>query len=58
MTIRPYRPGDEEAQVRIYNAGAGTLPGFQPAKPEDVTRRDRAGDTDPSCRCVRWRTAR
>jgi len=50
MTIRPYRPGDEEAQVRIYNAGAGALPFFQPAKLEDVARRDRAGDTDPSCR--------
>ena len=50
MTIRPYRAGDEEAQVRIYNAGAGSLPSFQPAKLEDVVRRDRAGDTDPSCR--------
>ncbi len=50
MTIRPYRRGDEEAQARIYNAGAGTMPGYQPAKPGDIARRDRSGDTDPSSR--------
>ena len=50
MTIRPCRPGDEEAQVRIYNTGAGTLPSFQPAKVEDVIRRDREGGADPSSR--------
>ena len=39
MPIRSYQPGDELAQVRIYNQAAGSLPGFKPGTPEEVTRR-------------------
>ena len=47
MQIRSFQPGDELAQARIYNIAAGSLPGFKPAKPEEITRRLHAGDTDP-----------
>jgi hypothetical protein len=47
MKIRSYQPGDELAQVRIYNVAASSLPGFKPAKPEEITRRLHAGDADP-----------
>ena len=47
MQIRSYQPGDELAQARIYNVAAGSLPGFKPAKPEEITRRLHAGDADP-----------
>jgi hypothetical protein len=47
MQIRFYQPGDELAQARIYNVAAGSLPGFKPAKPEEITRRLHAGDADP-----------
>jgi hypothetical protein len=50
MTIRPYQPGDEAAQVAIYNASAAALPGFKPANVDDVERRYRAGDWDPTAR--------
>ena len=33
MLIRTYQPGDEQAQARIYNAAAGSLPAFKPADP-------------------------
>jgi hypothetical protein len=46
--IRPYQPGDEEAQARIYNAATGPLPGFKPASPEEIARRYRTIDADPS----------
>jgi hypothetical protein len=48
MPIRTYRPGDEEAQVRLYNLAAGGLPAFKPANVEEVARRYRASDPDPS----------
>jgi hypothetical protein len=47
MQIRSYQPGDELAQAQIYNAAAGSLPGFKPGKPEEITRRIQAGDSDP-----------
>jgi hypothetical protein len=47
MQIRSYQPGDEFAQARIYNVAAGSLPGFKPAKPEEIARRLHAGDADP-----------
>ena len=50
MQIRSYQPGDELAQARIYNTAAGSLPGFKPAKPEEITRRFHAGDPIPT-RC-------
>jgi hypothetical protein len=47
MKIRSYQPGDELAQARVYNVAAGSLPGFKPAKPEEITRRLHTGDADP-----------
>ena len=47
MEIRTYKPGDELAQARIYNLATGSLPGFKPAKPDEITRRLHAGDADP-----------
>lgn len=48
MPIRPYQPGDETAQVRIYNAAAAALPGFKPANVDEVMRRYRTVDPDPT----------
>jgi hypothetical protein len=50
MRIRPYQPGDEQAQARIYNEAAGALPAFKPASPEEIERRYRAGDADVGAR--------
>jgi predicted N-acetyltransferase YhbS len=46
--IRTYQAGDEEAQVAIYNAATGDLPGFKRATVEDVQRRSRAAKFDAS----------
>ena len=45
--IRAYRPGDETAQVEIYNRVTSPLPGFKAATAEEVARRYRAADFDP-----------
>lgn len=45
--IRAYRPGDETAQVEIYNAAIAGLPGFKAATIEEIARRYRAADFDP-----------
>lgn len=50
MKIRTYQPGDEAAQVAIYNEAAGSLPKFKPASAEEVERRCRAADFDPATR--------
>jgi hypothetical protein len=50
VNIRSYRPGDEAAQVAIYNAVAGPLSKFKPATLPEVERRVRAKDFDPSLR--------
>lgn len=50
MEIRAYRPGDEAAQVSIYNEAAGELPKFKAATLDEVRRRTRAADYDPSTR--------
>ena len=50
MEIRTYQPGDEAVQVAIYNTAAATLPGFKPAKSEDVVRRTGDRDFDPATR--------
>jgi hypothetical protein len=47
MPIRTYQNGDEHAQARVYNAAAGLLPGFKPAKPEEIGRRYQAAEPDP-----------
>src|SRR5437879_158263 len=50
MTIRAYQGGDEVAQVRIYNESAAALPKFKPATVDEVRRRMRGPDFDPSSR--------
>jgi hypothetical protein len=50
MTIRTFQPGDEGAQVGIYNEAAGALPKFKPAALDEVRRRCRAADFDPATR--------
>jgi hypothetical protein len=50
MPIRSYQPGDEHAQARIYNAAAGSLPGFKPATADEINRRSRSADPDPHSR--------
>src|SRR5262245_48741324 len=52
MGIRTFRPGDEAAQVGIYNEAAADLPKFKPATLDEVRRRGRAPDFDPSGRFV------
>ncbi len=48
MEIRTYLPGDEAAQVSIYNEAAADLPKFKPATLDEVRRRARAADYDPT----------
>jgi hypothetical protein len=50
MEIRSYCPGDEIAQVSIYNEAAGELPKFKAATLDEVRRRGRAADYDPAMR--------
>lgn len=47
MTVRTYKPGDELAQVSIYNAAAGRLPRFKPTSVDEIRRRFRGPDFDP-----------
>jgi hypothetical protein len=50
MTIRNYKPGDEVAQVSIYNEAAADLPRFKPATVDEVRRRCRAAEFDAGTR--------
>jgi hypothetical protein len=50
VTIRTFQPGDETAQVAIYNEAAADLPKFKPATVQDVQRRTQAPDFDPATR--------
>ncbi len=50
MDIRTFQPGDETAQVTVYNGAACLFPGFKPSKVEDVQRRTRARGFDPTAR--------
>ncbi|MGH7227049.1 MAG: GNAT family N-acetyltransferase [Gemmataceae bacterium] len=50
MEIRTYQPGDDVAQVSIYNEAAGELPKFKAATLDEVRRRSRAADYDPGTR--------
>src|SRR3954447_4787931 len=50
MSIRTYQPGDDVAQVSLYNEAAGALPRFKPATIDEVRRRCRAADFDPATR--------
>jgi hypothetical protein len=50
MEIRTYRPGDDAAQVSIYNEAAGELPKFKPATLDEIRRRARGADYNPATR--------
>ncbi|MHB1423473.1 MAG: GNAT family N-acetyltransferase [Gemmataceae bacterium] len=50
MEIRAYQPGDDVAQVEIYNEAAGELPKFKAATLDEVRRRARGTDYDPNAR--------
>jgi hypothetical protein len=50
VDIRSYRPGDEEAQVGIFNTAAASLPKFKPATLQEIQRRVRAKDFDSGTR--------
>lgn len=50
MSIRTFRPGDDAAQVGIYNEAAADLPRFKPATLDEVRRRCSAADFDPATR--------
>jgi hypothetical protein len=50
VTIRTFQPGDESAQVAIYNEAAAELPRFKPATFIEVKRRTSARDFDPGMR--------
>ncbi len=52
MEIRTYQPGDDVAQVSIYNEAAADLPKFKAATLDEIRRRARAADYDPSTRFV------
>lgn len=50
MSIRTFQPGDDGAQVAIYNEAAADLPKFKPASLDEVRRRCAAPDFDPTTR--------
>ena len=50
MTIRTFQPGDDAAQVGIYNEAAAHLPKFKPATLDEIRRRVRAAEFDPATR--------
>ena len=50
MEIRPFQPGDEFEQLKIYNTAAASLPKFKPATLLDIQRRVSARDFDPATR--------
>jgi hypothetical protein len=52
MEVRTFRPGDDAAQVSIYNEAAADLPKFKAATLDEVRRRSRAAEFDPSTRFV------
>jgi hypothetical protein len=52
MEIRTSRPGEEAAQVSIYNEAAAELPKFKAATLDEVRRRARAAPAEASTRLV------
>ena len=50
MTIRTFEPGDDAAQVSIYNEAAADFPKFKPATLDEVRRRWRGAENDPGTR--------
>jgi GNAT superfamily N-acetyltransferase len=50
MELRTFQQGDESAQVSIYNEAASHLPKFKPATLDDIRRRCRSAEFDPTTR--------
>ena len=50
MNLRPFQPGDEHAQLQIYNTAAAGLTKFKPASLLDLQRRIQAKDFEPATR--------
>jgi hypothetical protein len=50
MNIRTFMPGDDAAQVGIYNEAAAALPKFKAATLDEIRRRSHAADFDPTTR--------
>jgi hypothetical protein len=50
MKIRTFMPGDDAAQVGVYNEAAATLPKFKAATLDEIRRRFHAPDFDPATR--------
>jgi hypothetical protein len=50
VNLRQFQPGDESAQLRIYNTAAAALTKFKPATIVDLQRRTQAKDFDPATR--------
>jgi hypothetical protein len=50
MTIRTFTAGDDAAQVSIYNEAAAALPKFKAATLDELRRRLRGPDFDPTTR--------
>ena len=50
MTIRTFTAGDDAAQVSIYNEAAADLPKFKAATLDELRRRFRGPDFDPTTR--------
>jgi hypothetical protein len=48
MQIRTYTAGDDLARVGIYNESAADLPKFKPATVDEIRRRSRPPEFDPS----------
>jgi hypothetical protein len=52
MSIRTFAPGDDAARVGIYNEAAADLPKFKPSTLDEVRRRTRPPEFDPSTHFV------
>ena len=52
MLIRTFAPGDDVAQVGIYNEAAADLPKFKAATLDEIRRRNRPPEFDPTTRFV------
>lgn len=52
MAVRTVGPGDDAAQVSIYNEAAAELPKFKPATLDEVRRRGLDPVYDPAARFV------
>jgi hypothetical protein len=50
VAIKTFEVGDEVAQLRIYNEAAAQLPKFKAATVDEIRRRCKAPDFDPSTR--------